>query len=541
MQLRDHAGSAKHAVILHPSAAIVSFAGLEASANRLAHFLRRSGLVVGDTVAVLMENNEHIHAAMWAAKRSGLYYTLVNTYLSHSEIAYIVADSGARAIISSRSMRGVCRQLSEQLPVGLPPVALIADDDIDGWRRYPECVAPEPSTPIADECDGSSSSTPRKHWSSEGIRRPLKPRRLWPFNSCRCLVFEALGVGYDSVYFSPAPTYHTAPAMWTMAAQAAGATTILMENFDAEHALDCIQRYGVTHAQFVPTMFVRMLRLLEETRKRDHLSTLRRVVHAAAPCPPDIKRQMINWWGPIIDEYYGSSEGAGISFIRADEWLAHPGSAGKPMLGTPHILDDKGTELAPGQVGEIYYEGGYPFEYLNDKAKTAAARSREGWVTVGDVGCLDDEGYLYLTDRRDHMIISGGVNVYPQETENLLVSHPLVVDAAVFGVPDPVMGESVTAVVQLADPTLASTELADELIAWLRNRMAHYKCPRALHFETQLHRGPMPASYTNGSSSRSTWAPARPRRTESISSSKKLISNVPGGARQGEATLWTIC
>ncbi|ASW88169.1 acyl-CoA synthetase [Mycobacterium intracellulare] len=474
--------------MLHHSGVVVTFAELEASANRLAHFLRRSGMVAGDTVAVLMENNEHIHAAMWAAKRSGLYYTLLNTHLSPSEIAYIVADSGAKALISSRALRDVCRQLPEELPSGLPPVALIADDDLPGWRRYPECVATEPSTPIADECDGqllqySAGSTGRP----KGIRRPLNPGGAG-LSNLSTPVFGALGVTDQSVYLSPAPTYHTAPAMWTMAAQAAGATTILMEKFDAEQALDCIQRRGVTHAQFVPTMFVRMLRMPEEARTRYDLSSLRRVVHAAAPCPPAIKRQMIEWWGPIVDEYYGSSEGAGISFIRADEWLAHPGSVGRPMLGTPHILDEDGTELGPGQIGEIYYAGGYPFEYLNDQAKTAAARSPEGWVTVGDVGYLDDDGYLYLTDRRNHMIISGGVNIYPQESENLLVSHPLVVDAAVFGVPDPVMGQSVTAVVQLADPALACDGLADELIGWLRNRMAHYKCPRSLYFEAQLPR-----------------------------------------------------
>ncbi|MCV7380685.1 acyl-CoA synthetase [Mycobacterium alsense] len=486
--LRDHARSAKSAVILHDSGVEVSFAGLEAGANRLAHFLRRSGLKAADTVAVLMENNEHIHAVMWAAKRSGLYYTLVNTHLGESEVARIVADSGAKAVISSRAMRDLCRQLPRRLPAGLPPVALIADADLEGWRRYPECVATEPAVPIADECDGellqyTAGSTGRP----KGIRRPLRPREsgVSPLSTP---VFEALGVTRDSVYLSPAPTYHTAPAMWTMAAQAAGATTVLMQKFDPERALDCIQRHRVTHAQFVPTMFVRMLRLPEEIRVGYDLSSLRRVVHAAAPCPPEIKRQMIEWWGPIVDEYYGSSEGAGISFIRADEWLAHPGSVGKPILGTPHILDDRGAELGPGQVGEIYYEGGYPFEYLNDAAKTAAARSPEGWVTVGDVGYLDDEGYLYLTDRRNHMIISGGVNIYPQEIEDLLVTHPRVVDAAVFGVPDPVMGQSVTAVVQLVDPTCQSAGLADELITWLRDRLAHFKCPRTLHFEAQLPR-----------------------------------------------------
>ncbi len=276
--------------------------------------------------------------------------------------------------------------------------------------------------------------------------------------------------------------------MWTMAAQAAGATTVMMQAFDAEQALECIQRYGVTHAQFVPTMFVKMLRLPKATRTRFDLTSLKRVVHAAAPCPPAIKHQMIEWWGPIVDEYYGSSEGAGISFIRAQEWLDHPGSVGKPMLGVPHILDESGIELPAGDVGEIYYEGGYPFEYLNDETKTAASRSPQGWVTVGDIGYVDADGYLYLTDRRHHMIISGGVNIYPQEIENELVTHPLIVDAAVFGVPDDTMGQSVKAVAQLVDPTRANEALAGELVTWLRNRLAHYKCPRSISFEAQLPR-----------------------------------------------------
>lgn len=479
----------KPAVLLHPSGRAVSFDDLDAAANRLARFLGSAGLVSGDTVAVLMENNEHIHAAMWAARRSGLYYTLVNTHLSASEVAYIISDSGAKALVSSRGMRNVCERLGEALANGLPDTALIADDDLDGWQRYPDCVQGESPDRVVTQRAGqllqySAGSTGRP----KGIRRPLAASVGSRGDSLTTPVFEALGVTSDSVYLSPAPTYHTAPAMWTMAAQSTGATVIMMERFDAEEALNCIERYGVTHAQFVPTMFVKMLRLPEATKRRFDLSTLKRVVHAAAPCPPAIKRQMIEWWGPIIDEYYGSSEGAGISFIRAQEWLEHPGSVGKPMMGVPHILDERGTELPAGDIGEIYYEGGYPFEYLNDEAKTSAARTPEGWVTVGDVGYLDVDGYLYLTDRRNHMIISGGVNIYPQEIENELVAHPLVVDAAVFGVPDDVMGQTVKAVVQLVDPSKASDELADTLLAWVRDRLAHFKCPRSISFEPQLPR-----------------------------------------------------
>ena len=489
MQIRDHVGSMKPAVVLHPSGTKVSFGALEERANRLAHYLRGAGLRPGDTVAVLMENNEHVHATMWAARRSGLYYTLINTHLTASEIAYIVEDSGAKALISSVAMRAVCLQLPSHLTRGLPAVALLADDELEGWQRYPECVAGKPPTPISDECDGqllqySAGSTGRP----KGIRRPMSPTPTAGVSSLSTPVFEALGVSAESVYLSPAPTYHTAPAMWSMCAQAVGATTVMMERFDAEQALDCVQRYGVTHAQFVPTMFVRMLRLPESTRLGYDLSTLQRVVHAAAPCPPDIKQQMIDWWGPIVDEYYGSSEGAGISFIRAEDWLERPGSVGKPLLGVPHILDEDGRELPAGEVGEIYYDGGYPFEYLNDKAKTASALSSEGWVTVGDVGYVDDDGYLYLTDRRHNMIISGGVNIYPQEAEDALVSHPLVVDAAVFGIPDDELGQSVKAVVELVDPSMASDDLAATLMSWLQDRLAKYKCPRSISFEERLPR-----------------------------------------------------
>ncbi len=489
MRLNDQVSPDKPAIILNSSGTVVSYAELDRRANQIAHLLHRRGIVAGDTVAILMDNNEHIHATMWAARRSGLYYTLLNTHLNASEVAYIVADCAAKALIGSAGTRDVCAVLADHLPNGLPAVTMIADTDLDGWLRYPECVESEPVTRFSGHDEGellqySSGSTGRP----KGIRRPRDSSGPARGAKPSTPVFERLGVGTESVYLSPAPLYHTAPAMWTMCAQATGATTVIMERFDAEEALACIQRHRVTHAQFVPTMFVKMLRLPEATRAAYDVSSLQRVVHAAAPCPPEIKRQMIRWWGPIVDEYSGSSEGAGISFIRAEEWLQHPGSVGRPLLGKPHILDENGIEVPTGQVGEIYYEGGYEFVYLNDEAKTAAARTPQGWVTVGDVGYLDRDGYLYLTDRRHHMIISGGVNIYPQEAENMLISHPLVVDAAVFGVPDEVMGQRVVAVVQLADPALAGDALAEALIGWLNERLARYKCPRTISFETQLPR-----------------------------------------------------
>jgi long-chain acyl-CoA synthetase len=497
MQIREHADSGKPAVILYPSEKVIDFAELEARANRLAHFFRSAGLREGDTVAAILENNEHVHAVMWAARRSGLYYALINTHLTAAEAAYIVDNSGARAVIGSRAMRKVCEGLAEHSPAsgrgpqpgGLPELLLIADDDLDGWQRYPECVADQPSTPIADEREGdllqySSGTTGRP----KGIRRELSHVSPAEAPSMLLSLMNAVGITGDSVYLSPAPLYHTAPLFWSMTVQSLGGTTVVMEKFHPEQALDCIARHHVTHGQFVPAMFVRMLKLPESVRDSYDLTSLRRVVHAAAPCPVDIKKQMIDWWGPIIDEYYASSEAVGASFIRAEEWLAHPGSVGRPLVGVPHILDENGEELPPGEVGEIYYEGGYSFEYLKDETKTAASRDSHGWVTVGDVGYLDEDGYLFLTDRRHHMIISGGVNIYPQEAEDMLITHPKVLDAAVFGIPDDEMGQCVKGVVQTVDPADATEAFGEELLAWLRERLAHYKCPRSISFEAQLPR-----------------------------------------------------
>ncbi len=493
MQIREHAEATpdKPAVIMHPSGTVVTFDELEARANRLAHYFRKHGFVEGDTVAVIMENNEHLHAVMWAARRSGLYYTVVNTHLTPPEAAYIIDNSGAKAIIGSQAMRKVCEGLSENLPNGLPDLLMIADDDLDGWLRYPDCVADQSSAPIDDEIEGdllqySSGTTGRP----KGIRRELhhmSPAEAPNFLSALLMAIQMTG---DSVYLSPAPLYHTAPCMWTVCSQAMGATVVVMQKFDPEQALDAIQRYRITSGQFVPAMFVRMLKLPEAVRNSYDISSLHRVVHAAAPCPVDIKKQMIDWWGPKIDEYYSSSEGAGATFITAEDWLKHPGSVGKPLLGVAHVVDENGKELPPGQAGQIFFDMGdlMKFVYHKDPEKTAESRDRHGWVTIGDMGYLDEDGYLFLTDRKHHMIISGGVNIYPQEAENMLITHPKVLDAAVFGIPDDEMGQSVKGVVQTVDPADATTEFGEELLGWLRERLAHYKCPRSLSFEAQLPR-----------------------------------------------------
>lgn len=424
MQIRPYIGADKPAVILYPSGTVISFDELEARANRLAHWFRQAGLREDDVVAILMENNEHVHAVMWAARRSGLYYVPINTHLTASEAAYIVDNSGAKAIVGSAALRETCHGLAEHLPGGLPDLLMLAGGGLVGWMTYPECVADQPDTPIEDEREGDLLQ-----YSSGTTGRPKGIKRELPHVSPDAApgMMPALldfWMDADSVYLSPAPMYHTAPSVWTMSALAAGVTTVVMEKFDAEGALDAIQRYRVTHAQFVPAMFVRMLKLPEAVRNSYDMSSLRRVIHAAAPCPVQIKEQMIHWWGPIIDEYYASSEASGSTLITAEDWLTHPGSVGKPIQGGVHIVGADGSELPPNQPGEIYFEGGYPFEYLNDPAKTAASRNKHGWVTVGDVGYLDDDGYLFLTGRRHHMIISGGVNIYPQEAENLLVAPP---------------------------------------------------------------------------------------------------------------------
>ncbi|MGO8862138.1 MAG: acyl-CoA synthetase [Acidimicrobiales bacterium] len=465
----------------------VTYAQLEERSVRFARALRALGVRVGDHIAILMENNRPYLEVAWAAQRSGLFYTAINTHLRAGEVRYILNDCGAVAVVASESMADVVAGLD----LSHIDIRVSAVGDLSGFDRYRDLLASTTADPLSDECEGremlySSGTTGRP----KGVRKELPGTPLGDPTSAPVQIAQGLyahGGATDVVYLSPAPLYHGAPLVSSMSIHRLGGTVVVMERFDPSECLRLIERYGVTQAQFVPTMFVRMLRLPKEERERYDLSSLRYVVHAAAPCPVEVKRQMIDWWGPIIHEYYSGTEDIGNTYISPEEWLAHPGSVGRPTSEC-HIVGEGGEELAPGQAGIVFFAGGRPFEYHNDPEKTASVTNERGWRTLGDVGYLDEDGYLYLTDRQAHMIISGGVNIYPQEAENLLAGHPAVADVAVIGVPDPEMGEAVKAVVTLTDPNAASPELAAELLAFCRAGLATYKCPRSIDFVDELPR-----------------------------------------------------
>ncbi|MEY2434146.1 MAG: long-chain acyl-CoA synthetase, partial [Acidimicrobiaceae bacterium] len=414
------------AIVMAGSGEVTTFAELDARSNQFAQLIRARGIGHGGSIAIFAENHPRFLEVTWGAQRSGLYYTAVNSHLTAEEAAYIVDDCDASILVSTRQLAAVAAQLDKSLT---PKVhtRLLLDGELDGWESYADVVDSLPSTPVDDEAEGdfmlySSGTTGRP----KGIKRELSLAPLGDAVRGALGLAQALGLEDGAVYLCPAPLYHSAPLAWSMSAQRLGTTVVVMERFDPETCLQLIEQYGVTHVQFVPTMFVRLLKLPEEVRARYDVSSLKAVVHAAAPCPAEVKRQMIEWWGPIVYEYYSATEGMGATFITSEEALAKPGSVGKSMVGTIHVLDEDGKELAPGEIGTISFSGGPRFEYHNDPVKTSEAIDTHGRGTVGDVGYVDEDGYLFLTDRKAFMIISGGVNIYPQEAENLLVTHPKV-------------------------------------------------------------------------------------------------------------------
>jgi acyl-CoA synthetase (AMP-forming)/AMP-acid ligase II len=480
----------KPAVIVGGSGEVVTYRELDEASNRLAQLFRDRGLKAGNHIAFMLENTARHFEVVWAAQRAGLYYTAINSHLSAAEAAYIVDDCGAELVIVSAALGAVAAELGAELPDRVR-TRVAMQGAVAGFDSYEAAVEAMPSTPIDDQSEGqdmlySSGTTGRP----KGVEVPLTNAPIGTATPLVMLCQFIYTMDDTAVYLSPAPLYHAAPLRFTMSVQRLGGTVIVMERFDPVEALRLIERYRVTHSQWVPTMFVRMLKLPPESRTGFDLSSHRCAVHAAAPCPRPIKEQMIDWWGPVLFEYYAGTEGNGFTSITSEEWLEHKGSVGRPLTGILHILDENGDEQPTGEAGTIYFAEGGRFEYHNDPEKTAASRNANGWSTLGDVGYVDDEGYLYLTDRKAYMIISGGVNIYPQEAENVLVTHPKVADVAVFGVPNLEFGEEVKAVVQPVDGVEPSPELERELIAFCQEQLAHFKCPRSVDFEPELPRLP---------------------------------------------------
>jgi long-chain acyl-CoA synthetase len=486
----------KPAYIMAATGQVITYKELNERSNRFAQLLYAAGLRYGDHIAICIENHPRYLEVVWAAQRSGLYFTPVNFHFNAEEIAYIADNCDAKAYITSIGMAETAAGLRTLLPDGCTVRLMLTDDGnaIDGYDDYETAVSAFPTDPIEEELEGaammySSGTTGRP----KGIKYVNPKRPVGAPMAALAGFKDTYGIGENCVYLSPAPLYHSAPLQFCIAVTRFGGTAIILERFDPEGALAAIDKYGVTHSQWVPTMFVRMLKLPDGVREKYDVSSQQLAIHAAAPCPIPVKQQMIEWWGPIIMEYYGATEGGGATMISAEEWLAHPGSVGRPFVTPVHILDEAGKECAVGETGVVWFEGGertMKFDYYKDPEKTKSAHNPDGWNTVGDMGYVDEEGYLYLTDRRDFMIVSGGVNIYPQEAENLLITHPKVMDAAVFGVPNEEMGEEVKGVVQPIDMADAGPELEAELIAFCRDSLSHYKCPVSIDFDAELPRQP---------------------------------------------------
>ncbi|MDR3661809.1 MAG: acyl-CoA synthetase [Mycobacterium sp.] len=478
------------AVIMAESGRTLTYGALERNSASIASALHDLGLRRGDVIALLSDNTVEAFEVYWAAIRSGLYITAVNWHLAADEAAYIVSDCGARVLFASAGVQG----LAEEILTLTPGVShrYAYGGEIAGHKQY-DVLVDERFVALSDQPRGTEML-----YSSGTTGRPkgIKPILLdiqvdEPGDPLVGMLAHAFGITAEDRYLSPAPVYHAAPLKWCGGVHALGGTVVLMEKFDASAALAAIQAHRITVTQMVPTMFIRMLQLPDDVPHTSDTSSLRLAVHAAAPCPPDVKQAMIDWWGPILVEYYGATEGHGVTVVTTAEWLTKRGSVGRAALGTVHVCDDEGVELGPGEVGTVYFEREQaPFEYHNDPKKTSSARhpGHDNWSTVGDMGYLDEDDYLFLTDRKAFMIISGGVNIYPQEIENVLALHPKISDVAVIGVPDPEMGEQVKAVVELRAGCSGTGELAAELIGYVRERIAHYKAPRSVDFVDALPR-----------------------------------------------------
>jgi acyl-CoA synthetase (AMP-forming)/AMP-acid ligase II len=494
MHIGLHAESTpdKVAYVMAGSGESVTYNELNDRSNQLAQLLYDRGLRPGEVIAICMENNARYLEAAWAAQRSGLYYTCVSSRLTVGEAEYILNDCEAKAYITSNEKRDLAAELREKIPN--VTTRLMVGETIDGYEPYEETVAGHPAKPLDEELEGtdmlySSGTTGRP----KGVKMPLAKANFGDNPGGVAMLGQFLyGFSNETVYLSPAPMYHAAPLRFVMAVLRLGGTVIVMEHFDPVEYLRNIEKHHVTHTQVVPTMFVRMLKLPEDERKAFDVSSLKTVIHAAAPCPIPVKEQMSEWWGPVINEYYAGTEGNGFVACNSEEWMAHKGTVGKSLTGVIHICDEEGKELPNYEPGTIYFESGATFEYHNDPEKTKGSRhpTEANWSTLGDIGYVDDDGFLFLTDRKANMIISGGVNIYPQEAENVLTMHPKVMDVAVFGIPNEDFGEEVKAVVQPVSMDEAGPELERELLDFAKEHLAAFKVPRSIDFQAELPRHP---------------------------------------------------
>jgi len=479
----------KTAVVMAESGMSMSYGELDAYAARLARWYRSLGLMPGDHVAYCLENRLECLGVQWGAHYAGLYYTFVSTRLTAAESAYIVEDCNARMLVVTATTAPIIRDAILKLPK--PPLIFSLDAGVLDLPVLSTATANFSATPLLDAVEGSemlySSGTTGR---PKGVKPTLTGKPLGSTLIVATILQQAFGMDAQSVYLAPAPYYHAAPTKWCQAVTALGGTVILMEKFNAEGALRAIERDRVTHSQWVPTMFHRLLSLPEAVRHKYDLSSQRAAIHAAAPCPAPTKQAMIDWWGPIIYEYYSCTEGVGFTMTDTAAWRKHPGTVGRSLLGPIRIVGEDGQEMPIGSEGLVYFSGGPAFSYHKDPAKTQEACTDDGWATVGDIGKMDAEGFLYLTDRKSNMIISGGVNVYPQETENVLMTHPKVFDVAVIGTPHEDFGEEVRAVVQLEPGVVPSPVLAEELIAYCRQQLSPINCPRVVDFRDTLPREP---------------------------------------------------
>lgn len=490
MHPRDHAQAHpdRPAYIMAGSGETVTYQQLDERSNQGAQLFRSLGLKTGDVIAILLENHPRFFEVAWAAQRAGLYYACISSKLTAGEIDYIMKDCEAKVLITSTGVGAVV----DELPALLPGVKLfMVGQPRAPYESFEAAREPQPKTPIADESAGSdmlySSGTTGR---PKGIKPPLTGAPIDAPNPLAMMAQGLFGFQNDSIYISPAPLYHAAPLRWCMSVHRLSGTVIVMEKFDPEELLALIEKYKVDVGQFVPTHFIRMLKLPPEVRAKYDVSSMRSAVHAAAPCPIPVKEQMIEWWGPVIHEYYAGSEGNGFCYISPQEWLTHKGSVGRAATAELRICGEDGEALPPRAEGVVYFANGAPLTYHNAPDKIAENTNQHGWTTLGDVGWMDEEGYLYLTDRKSFMIISGGVNIYPQEIENLLVTHPKVADAAVVGAPDDEMGEKVVAVIQPMEWGAASEDLKAELAAFCRANLSHVKSPRLIDFMEELPRHP---------------------------------------------------